>query len=694
MNWSPWIREEWQALYQREPRESIETVLARHEMTDEAPGGDPRRLSLEHLPDPFLFRDMARAVALIADVIERSGRILIYGDYDADGLSASALLGRFLRELGADYEVLIPDRLQDGYGFSEATAQRVIELAPELMITVDCGISAAAEIKMIREAGIDCIITDHHKCPAELPASVLILNPHCPGETYPFPYLAGVAVAFNLVWALATYLEKIDFDVERYLTLVAVGTVADAMPLAPVNRILVAAGLSQFRQKAPLGLRLLAEKMASSDELDARFIGFSIAPRLNAAGRFGQIEPALRLLFTEDLSEAERCIFELEEMNNERRKLESEIFKEATELMLSDPELSRSDLICLDSDHWHLGVVGIVAARLSENINKPVFLASLADNGIYRGSARAPEGYHLVDILSENAAYLETFGGHAGAAGFTFQAGQKDELKRALQKTEVDLKARPSQTYLCRLEAPEICDETVHLIESYGPYGQEHEELVFCLSSVTVSHLRPLSGGRHLSLDIILNNGALLKGIAFVRGRLYQLLREGDIVDIYGHLVFNDFRGRRNIQFKILDLALRGEEERQEAFAAQEALYEAGHSLVEIEQELGVSLPRLKAELFKDFYRFIEDHLKYPEAVDLTRLRKLYNWYWREDYPEFIFARLLALFREADLMLARPLATGRYYIGLREASGERVKLSQTTVWQEYENLGLFDAAEG
>ncbi|MDO5737749.1 MAG: single-stranded-DNA-specific exonuclease RecJ [Eubacteriales bacterium] len=665
-------------------------LLRDYEFDENAPDGDPRNYSLVDLPDPYLFNDMSRAVDLVSEIIDKQGRIIIFGDYDADGLCSSAVLGRFLRNRGVDYSIMIPDRLTDGYGISERHVTECIAREADLLITVDCGITAIDEVAELRAAGINVIVTDHHRCSDELPAANCVINPQCPDERYPFKDLAGVGVAFNLVWALASRLGIRDFDLDCYLTLVALGTIADAMPVRSVNRILINAGLKVFREKAPLALRRLVEKLSSSEELDARFIAFSIAPRLNAAGRLADIKPALDLLFCEDEFEAKAIIEQLEKLNLNRRQIEGRMLSEANRLLADNPGISARDIIVLAGDDWHIGVIGIVAARLVDSLKKPVILLSKSEDGLMRASGRAPEGYNLHAIIARHAGLLEAFGGHEAACGFSVHERNFLKLDEELAEEKLELISSFEEEYFTELFSHDIRDETVELIESYGPFGHGHEELVFAIRNICLSNLRPLSAGRHLSCQICFDDGIKLNGIAFVRGDMIRLLQSQQPTAIYGSLVFNHFRGKRNLQFKILDILFSEDEEFLNRHIASEAAYEEGASLDELREKFGEGLVDLDPVLIKEFFIFIQQQLPYAEPVDLSRLRLLYYWFWQKDYDEFTHARLLELFADAGLLTVKFMEPGRFLIGLATEPEERVKLSETRAWQDFVRAGLIN----
>ncbi|MDO5734686.1 MAG: single-stranded-DNA-specific exonuclease RecJ [Eubacteriales bacterium] len=690
MAWSPWLNEDWRAQMQRAEKESLEEVFYALEGVDLEQGIDPRESTLSDVPDPFSFRDMRKAVDFSKKIIAAQGSILIYGDYDADGLTSTAILARFFRQLGVDYRIIIPDRLDDGYGLSMETIEKIIADPPELVVTVDCGISALAEISLLKEHGIPCIITDHHQCPEQLPPAVAIINPQCPDETYPFPDLAGVAVAFNYVWALATDLALEEFEGQTYLTLVALGTVADAMPLHGVNRILVREGLKDFLELAPIGLSVLAKDLSTGAVPDSRFLGFSLAPRLNAAGRLSRIEPALSLLLSDDIAEATEAANELNNLNLERRRIEAEILAEAEEILAADSELATDNIVVLSAADWHPGVIGIVATRLMEKLQKPVVMLAPGSNGVYRASARAPEGVDLVKILAKQSQYLDAFGGHCSAAGFTTTEEQIAKLRLALAEAEIDLLNSTQKEFLCALEHTEVSANTVEFIESFGPYGQEHEEPVFELDDVEILSPNRIGDGRHFACNIRLKDSSILRGIAFVRSEALKLIRHGERVNIYGNLRFNYFRGRRSLQFQIVDIVPANDAQLYAAYLVQEGAYLEGLNCQEIASKLSLKASDLSltAQAIKDFYHFLTAEFSIAKLVDLDRLTRAFNHYSHSAISIFTVRRMLELFLTQGFISLQELSKRRIILGLAPSPEERVKLAETKTWKRLSEQGF------
>ena len=385
---------------------------------------------LDKLYDPFLMKDMERAVKRIVSAIQNKETVYVYGDYDVDGITSTAILTHFLLSQGVSALYYIPDRLQEGYGVNCNAVEEIAAKGATLLITVDCGISSVKEVEKAKAIGLDVIITDHHECKDELPDAVAVLNPKRPDCNYPFKQLAGVGVVFKLLQALFMEL-KIHMQTlfDAYLDITAIGTVADVMPLMSENRMILKNGLERLTYTENKGLRALIQQAGvGANPITAGTIGFVLAPRINAAGRVGDPKCAVDLLLSEVDKTAEEYALFLDESNRSRQNAEQDIFKEALAMLESDSRLKEESVLVLAHEGWHHGIIGIVASKITERFHKPCILISL-DETTGKGSGRSIKNFNLFAALTECQAHLIKFGGHELAAGLTV-AREQIELCR------------------------------------------------------------------------------------------------------------------------------------------------------------------------------------------------------------------------------------------------------------------------
>ena len=514
-------------------------------------------MSLLH--DPYLMKDVKEATERIVNAINSKEKITVYGDYDVDGITATVVLMRFLKSHGAIVDFYIPDRLEEGYGINTDAIDAIASRGTSLLITVDCGITAVAEIEYAKKKGMDVIVTDHHECKEELPKASFVINPKQPACNYPFKKLAGVGVVFKLIQAITIRLRfHMKELIEEYIDLVALGTVADVMPLEDENRIIVKNGLNHILYTTNHGLKALI-KMAEikTGTITTSTIGFGLAPRINAAGRMGKSHYAAALLLSESEREAERYASILEEENRERQALENEIYGEAIEIINQSAGLKEDYVLVLEHARWHHGIVGIVASKISEKYNKPCILISTDEEGIGKGSGRSIKSFNLFEALSECSDKLLKFGGHELAAGL----GIKQSEIKAFRKAINDIAKR-------KLE-PEDFVPVIHIdtempieylnlntaekITVLQPYGMGNSSPVFYTSNLTVMSAKALSDGKHLKMGLI-KNDLYIDAIGFGMGDRANLLKKGDKVDVVYNLDINVFRGEKQAQIHLRDL--------------------------------------------------------------------------------------------------------------------------------------------
>ncbi|MGI6343793.1 MAG: single-stranded-DNA-specific exonuclease RecJ [Bacillota bacterium] len=501
---------------------------------------------LSHLHDPYLLPGMSAAVQRLRRAMEQRERVLIYGDYDVDGLTATALLVRFFRDNGLEVQSYIPRRLEEGYGLNSQAIRQIAAWGVDLVITVDCGVNSAAEVDLANRLGVDLIITDHHTPdPDCYPPAIAVINPKLQGSEYPFTDLAGVGVAFKLVQALQGVASA-----ARYLDLVALGTIADIVPLRDENRVLVTFGLQAMESGHNAGLQaLIAEAAISPQAIRPGQVSFMLAPRLNAAGRLGAADEALQLLLTEDVVEAAALASQLSRYNDTRQDIEQAVTREAEEMAAALPDDQRH-FIVLAKPGWHLGVVGIVASRIAERFHRPAILLGI-DGERAQGSGRSVPGYSIIDSLRAQADQLLAFGGHEAAAGLTLPTRQIPALRQALnchaasQLTPEQLV--PQIRLDAELDPSEVTLQLVKDLQQLGPYGQGNPEPIFCSQRWQLGEARLVGrDASHLKLQLF-GGGLPWEVMAFRQADALPAISAADWLDIAYTLHSNLWNGRESV---------------------------------------------------------------------------------------------------------------------------------------------------
>lgn len=525
--------------------------------------------------DPFLFKNMRAAVDLIIDAIKTGKKIVVYGDYDADGVTSSTVMSEVLGTLHGQVEVFIPDRVSEGYGLNKEVLTEIAEAGVQLLITVDNGIRSKELIDYAQGLGVTVIVTDHHVPPEEvldLP-NCLVINPIVPSETYPFKYLAGVGTAFKLAAAIIQS-TKLDEESknrleERCLDIVAIGTVADCVPLIGENRLLVKRGLEIMNRTKRPGLLSLFEvtKIKSEKVIDAWNIGFQIAPRLNAAGRMEHANTAFQLLNTKDKEEAMQIAQSLNETNVDRQKETEAIVREA-EVQIQT-QLENKILICLspsiteNGEPWNEGVVGLAAGRLMERYYLPVLLIT-GDTEEMKGSGRSISEFNLIKAIEEIHESLARYGGHAAACGFSL-AGQENLLKFKAELTALanrqlaGMELKPKVKIEAEVPFHELDEEFIARVDKFAPFGESNPRPNFLSKSITVVDMINLGAdGKHLKLRLKNSDSNVKSALGFGQADRWPDLRIGDKIDIVYYVEINEFNGRREVQLRIIDLKQAG----------------------------------------------------------------------------------------------------------------------------------------
>lgn len=515
---------------------------------------------------PFAFRQMREAVDLIIEEIKEQKLIAIFGDYDADGVTSSAVLWETLTTLKAKAQVWIPNRLEEGYGLNKRLIKEIKAAGCSLIITVDNGIRSYAEIAYAREQGLMVIITDHHtqdESRADLPEGIII-NPILEHETYPFKFLAGVGVAFKLASALiessSLSLRVKERLTKRVLDLVAIGTIADCVSLLGENRFLVRQGLRELNHRERPGVNALIKIAQVNNEINESNVSWQIAPRLNVAGRLGRANVAYEILVTTDAEEADKLALELNEKNIHRQEETQRLVEYAQKLVESELLLDKILVVsapCLrgeSEESWHEGIIGLVAGKICERYSRPTFVITKSEGKI-KGSGRSVEGYNIVAILERLKEYLERFGGHKAACGFTVkdQANLEkftEELRRIGREEITDDFLVPTLRIDAELDIAEVDKNLVEDIKRFAPFGQGNREPIFVSRAVPVRDITTMGlDSQHIKFKF--HN---FWAIAFGEAVKWQALKLGDKIDVVYTLEFNDFNGFRNVQMRIIDM--------------------------------------------------------------------------------------------------------------------------------------------
>ena len=505
----------------------------------------------EPLSDPFTLLDMDKAARRVRRAIDRREQICVFGDYDVDGITATCLLTDFLRRQGAHVVSYIPARLEEGYGLNEMALHSLREQNVQLIVTVDCGITANDEAALCRALGMELVITDHHECKSELPEAVAVVDPHRLDQPQPASELAGVGVAFKLACAIGGDTASL---LREYCDFLCLGTVADVMPLTGENRTMVAEGLKSLENPKRVGLAaLMAECGVGHGRITAGTIGYTLAPRINAAGRMGQVDVATELFLTADAQRAVELAAELCRMNRKRQEIEAGIYREAVGML---PGGGRPDAIVLASENWHQGVVGIVASRLAEEYNCPAFLICLdGDKG--KASSRSHGGFNLFAALRTLSPLLESYGGHELAAGFTIRRENIDAFRA--QITDLARAFRASgecQSALeidCEIPPRLLTLENVAALDELEPCGVGCPRPVLALRGFRVEELTEVGGGKHLRLRLTSGRHSWVAIFFSTTARL-AAVSVGDRVDLAFTPQINEYRGQRMVQLNLVDI--------------------------------------------------------------------------------------------------------------------------------------------
>ena len=501
--------------------------------------------------NPFLMPDMEKAVDRIIKAIKTHEKIMIFGDYDVDGITSITVLKKFLLDRGVYVSEYIPNRLNEGYGLNKEAIKFIADKEYTLMITVDCGISGIEEIDYANSLGIETIITDHHETGDILPNAIAVVDAKRKDNKYPFNQLAGVGVVFKLIQAISQKMNIEEKEYLKYLDIVCVGTISDIVPLVDENRVITKLGLKLLEVTKNIGLKTLIQ-LSGYKKIDSSTISFGIAPRINACGRMGHVQEALKLFLTENEQEAKEIAIKLNEYNAKRQEIEKRIFDEAVEQIEKN---NNDEVIVLGKENWHHGVIGIVSSKITDLYFKPSILICFEEE-MGKGSGRSVPGFDLYEALRKCNTNINRFGGHSMAIGITlekekFEDFKEDFIKYAHNSNINDI--IPIVNIDEEITLKDISVRDVAELKLLEPFGEANKTPLFLLKNLKIHSIRALSEGRHLKLSLKDDN-YWIDSIGFNLGQLSEEYRIGDKVDIVGTLEINQYNGRENIQINMKDI--------------------------------------------------------------------------------------------------------------------------------------------
>ena len=504
--------------------------------------------------DPYLITDMEKAINRIVEAIEKQEKVTIYGDYDVDGITSITVLKSFLKDRGLEVSQYIPNRLNEGYGLNKNAIDKIHNNGCELMITVDCGISAIEEIEYANSLGIETIVTDHHEPGNELPNALAVIDNKRKDSTYPFRELAGVGVVFKVIQALGIKLRLKEEEYLKYLDIVCIGTISDIVPLVDENRVIAKLGLLLIKQTKNIGLRSIIQSSGYT-KIDSNSISFGIAPRINACGRMGKAEDALQLFLSKNINEVSQLTNKLNEYNRLRQDTEKKIFENAIR-QIEEEHLAENATITVGGHHWHHGVIGIVSSKITEMYFKPSILLSFEEDGIGTGSGRSIPGFDLHEALSKCTDTIEKFGGHSMAIGITIKKEKFEAFKKEFEEIAKEANIEeivPIINIDAKIDFSSINKEMVESLKELEPFGEGNKMPVFAFKNLKIDSIRALSEGKHLKLTLKEGN-TVVNAIGFNMGALVEDYRIGDKIDVVGVLEVNTFNGVDTLQINMKDI--------------------------------------------------------------------------------------------------------------------------------------------
>lgn len=504
--------------------------------------------------DPFLLPDMEKAVERLIKAIDNNEKLIIYGDYDVDGITSISVLKKFLEDRGLKVGTHIPNRLDEGYGLNKDAINTIYEDGYRLMITVDCGISGIEEVEYANSLGIETIITDHHEPLDNLPNALAVIDPKIKNSKYPFNQLAGVGVVFKVIQAIGIKLNLDEKEYLKFLDLVCIGTISDIVPLVDENRVIAKLGLKLVEVTQDIGLKTLLTSIGYP-KINSMSVSFGIAPRINACGRMGHADEALKLFLTNSKQEAEVLTENLNNYNKTRQEIEKKIFEEAL-AKIEEEDFSNKDAIVIAGDNWHHGVIGIVSSKITDMYFKPSILICFdGENG--KGSGRSIIGFDLHKALCETSQYLEKYGGHEMAVGLSLLKSNFESFKEAFQKYAEESNIKdiiPIINIDKLITEKDLNIKAVKELEKLEPFGEGNKCPLIAYKNLKIDSIRVLTEGKHMKLTLKTENNNIITAMGFNMGYKAEEFLIGDRVDIVGALEINSFNGMENIQFNLKDI--------------------------------------------------------------------------------------------------------------------------------------------
>ena len=503
--------------------------------------------------NPFLMPDMEFAVDRIIQAIKNKEKIVIYGDYDVDGITSTTVLKRFLEERGINVGYYIPNRLKEGYGLNKNAIKQIADDGTNLMITVDCGISGIDEVEYAKSMGMDVIVTDHHEPLEILPNALAVVDAKRKDNVYPFNQLAGVGVVFKLIQAISIKLGLDEKENLKYLDIVCLGTIADIVPLIDENRVIAKLGLKLIETGRNPALKTII-LLSGYKTITSTTISFGVAPRVNACGRMGYADEALKLFLSDNLQEIQNKTAKLNEFNKERQDKEKAIFEEAEKKIEENNELE-NDIIVLSGKGWHHGVIGIVASKITDMYFKPSILLCEED-GICKGSGRSVPGLDLHEALCATSNDLEKYGGHAMAIGLSLKKEKLESFKKNINEyiksLNLDEQQQVFEIDMC-VNLKDINVNDINELKKLEPFGEANRMPIFAIKNLRIDSIRALTDGKHLKLRLK-DDKYIIDAIGFNMGELTEFYKLGDKVDILGNLEVNSFNGTDSVQMNLKDI--------------------------------------------------------------------------------------------------------------------------------------------
>lgn len=508
--------------------------------------------------DPFLMKDMDKAVERITTAVENGEKICIYGDYDADGVTSTSLLYSYLRDsLGADVMFYIPTRTGEGYGMNKGAVDRIHSLGVTLIITVDNGISAREEIDYANTLGIDTVITDHHMPSGAIPKAVAVVNAHQKDDKSPFKDLSGVGVAFKLVMAIEGEYADVDSLLENFSDIATLGTIGDIVPLVGENRTLVKNGLRHIQNSDRIGINAMKQESGIAEkEINSSNVAFTLVPRINAGGRLGSSEKSVNLLLTEDEDEAVTIADKLGMDNRERQSIEKEILASIDEEVRRTPNIVNDKILVFAGKGWHQGVVGIVASRIKEIYDKPTIIIGIDDDGVARGSGRSVEGFSLCDAVFACSEHLTHYGGHPMAVGISLEKEKINDFRKAINAYCKDIKMPYNILHIdCKLNPNQLDLSILDSLSYIEPCGASNPSPIFGLYNMTIIATKEMGNGKHMRITLSRGQGQVpVYAVYFNHNFQSCSYRNGDIVDVAVSLDRNIYNGQENLSVIIKDI--------------------------------------------------------------------------------------------------------------------------------------------